>query len=260
MNEVFQSPLDAVKQFVETAEKFSGVREGTPQHSIILAVYNANKPSGEYKMGKTDPWCCAFVGAVAAVAGVVESVPLSAHCDRFIKAILAKGGYEVDIPQLGDLAIFNWNGDGESDHIGIVCRVPENGKVTTIEGNNNDAVSYRTFTNAPVRFFRPAWSNCVGKPVDHMIDITQDDVVTWDKYRDFYKELPYVWANEVKHFPLLFGGCAGPYVKILQKYLGIEEDGHFGTDTEIAVKLYQKRRQLEVDGKVGRQTWASFFV
>jgi peptidoglycan hydrolase-like protein with peptidoglycan-binding domain len=93
-----------------------------------------------------------------------------------------------------------------------------------------------------------------------MIDITQDDVVTWEKYRDFYKELPYMWANEVKRFPLLFGGCAGPYVKILQKYLGIAEDGHFGTDTEVAVKLYQKRRQLEVDGKVGRQTWASFFV
>jgi hypothetical protein len=65
----------------------------------------------------------------------VESVPLSAHCDRFIKAILAKGGYEVDIPQLGDLAIFNWDGDGESDHIGIVCRVPESGRITTIEGN-----------------------------------------------------------------------------------------------------------------------------
>ena len=140
-------------------------------------------------MGKTDPWCCAFVGAVAAVAGVVESVPLSAHCDRFIKAILAKGGYEVDIPQLGDLAIFNWDGNGESDHIGIVCRVPENGRVTTIEGNNNDAVNYRTFTNAPVRFFRPAWSNCVGKPASQMIDITENDVVTWEKYRDFYKEL-----------------------------------------------------------------------
>lgn len=260
MNEVFESPLDAVKQFIETAEKFLGVQEGTPQHSIILAVYNANKPAGEYKMGKTDPWCCAFVGAVSAIAGVVESVPLSAHCDRFIKAILAKGGCEVDIPQLGDLAIFDWNGDGESDHIGIVCKVPESGRITTIEGNIQDAVGYRSFTNSPVRFFRPAWSNCVGKPINHMIDITQDDVVTWEKYRDFYKELPYVWANEVKRFPLLFGGCAGPYVKILQKYLGIAEDGHFGTDTEIAVKLYQKRRQLEVDGKVGRQTWASFFV
>lgn len=260
MNEVFESPLDAVKQFVETAKKFLGTQEGTPQHSIILAVYNANKPASEYKMGKSDPWCCAFVGAVSAIAGVVESVPLSAHCDRFIKAILSKGGYEVDIPQLGDLAVFNWNGDGESDHIGIVCRVPESGRITTIEGNIQDAVGYRSFTNSPVRFFRPAWSNCVGKPINHMIDITQDDVVTWEKYRDFYKELPYVWANEVKRFPLLFGGCAGPYVKILQKYLGIKEDGHFGTDTEVAVKLYQKRRQLEVDGKVGRQTWASFFV
>ena len=77
MNEVFESPLDAIKQFIESAEKFLGTKEGTPQHSIILAVYNANKPAGEYKMGKSDPWCCAFVGAVSAIAGVVESVPLS---------------------------------------------------------------------------------------------------------------------------------------------------------------------------------------
>lgn len=260
MKETFETPLEAVQQFVETAEKFSGVTEGSAQHSVLLAIYNANKPANEYKMGKNDPWCCAFVGAVSAVAGVMESVPLSAHCDRFIKAILVKGGYEVDIPQLGDLAIFNWDGNGESDHIGIVCRVPENGRVTTIEGNNNDAVNYRAFTNAPVRFFRPAWSNCVGKPASQMIDITENDVVAWEKYRDFYKELPYKWANEVKQFPLLYGGCGGPYVMILQKYLGILEDGHFGTDTETAVKLYQKRRQLEVDGQVGRQTWASFFV
>lgn len=260
MKETFETPLEAVQQFVETAEKFSGVNEGSAQHSVLLAIYNSNKPANEYKMGKNDPWCCAFVGAVSAVAGVMESVPLSAHCDRFIKAIIAKGGYEVDIPQLGDLAIFNWNGDGESDHIGIVCRVPENGQVTTIEGNNNDAVNYRTFNNAPVRFFRPAWSNCVGKPASQMIDITENDVVAWEKYRDFYKELPYKWANEVKQFPLLYGGCGGPYVMILQKYLGILEDGHFGTDTETAVKLYQKRRQLEVDGQVGRQTWSSFFV
>ena len=93
-----------------------------------------------------------------------------------------------------------------------------------------------------------------------MIDISESDFVQWEKYRDFYKELPYAWANEVKHFPLLYGGCAGPYVMILQKYLGIAEDGRFGTDTEVAVKLYQKRRKLEVDGQVGRQTWASFFV
>lgn len=257
MKETFESPLDAINQFIETAQKFSGIKEGSTQHSIILAVYNANKPSGEYKMGKNDPWCCAFVGAVSALAGTVDAIPLSAHCDRFTEALIAKGGYEVDIPQLGDCAIFNWDGDGESDHIGVVCKIPENGTVTTIEGNKSDAVMYRQFNNAPVHFYRPAWSNCVGKSANGVADT---GAITWEKYRDFYKELPLSWANEVKQFPLLYGGCGGPYVKILQKYLGIVEDGHFGTDTEVAVKLYQERRQLEVDGKVGRQTWSSFFA
>ena len=43
MKETFKTPLDAIQQFVETAEKFSGVTEGSAQHSVLLAIYNANK-------------------------------------------------------------------------------------------------------------------------------------------------------------------------------------------------------------------------
>ncbi|MEY8741962.1 peptidoglycan-binding protein [Bacillales bacterium AN1005] len=36
-------------------------------------------------------------------------------------------------------------------------------------------------------------------------------------------------------------------------------DGKYGTKTEAAVKAYQKRQGLTVDGKVGSQTWNRMF-
>ena len=43
-------------------------------------------------------------------------------------------------------------------------------------------------------------------------------------------------------------GSKGTLVKILQKYLSLAEDGIFGAITEEAVKDFQKRHGLTVDG------------
>lgn len=44
-------------------------------------------------------------------------------------------------------------------------------------------------------------------------------------------------------------------VKRLQRALGIEDDGIFGRETDNAVRAFQKRKGLVVDGKVGAKTW-----
>ncbi|MBE6787451.1 MAG: hypothetical protein E7537_03780 [Ruminococcaceae bacterium] len=43
--------------------------------------------------------------------------------------------------------------------------------------------------------------------------------------------------------------------KLLQKQLGIEADGKFGSITEKTVKKYQKEKGLKTDGIVGLKTW-----
>jgi murein L,D-transpeptidase YcbB/YkuD len=60
--------------------------------------------------------------------------------------------------------------------------------------------------------------------------------------------------------PVISFGSSGTPVQILQKLLvsngyGITIDGIFGPITETAVKAFQNRRRLSIDGVVGRRTW-----
>jgi len=51
-------------------------------------------------------------------------------------------------------------------------------------------------------------------------------------------------------------GSKGESVRTLQEFLKITIDGDFGTKTESAVKAFQKKTGLTVDGVVGKNTWA----
>lgn len=55
-------------------------------------------------------------------------------------------------------------------------------------------------------------------------------------------------------------GSRGTQVKLLQKKLGITQDGVFGVQTEKAVRAYQKEKKLVVDGIVGPKTRAKLNV
>ena len=62
--------------------------------------------------------------------------------------------------------------------------------------------------------------------------------------------------------PVLRTGSQGGHVRTLQILLNrydrarLTEDGIFGGGTEHAVRLYQRKRGLTVDGVVGQRTWA----
>lgn len=241
---------ETINNFIQCAERFNGVMEDTTQHSIILALYNSGKPAGEYEMTAKDPWCAAFVGAVASGCGLGNIIPISASCKRMQDRFPSMGGKIVRNPQKGDIAFFDWDGDGQpNEHVGIVTNVV-NGVVTTIEGNKSDSVSHREFTNMPVTFWRPAWSGSV----------ESTEPIHWSTYRDFYQELTWGEKQEIKTFPMLKLGSTGIYVKILQDFLGLIPNGAFDQDTDTQLRLFQKEKQLEVDGICGRQTWSSFFV
>ena len=55
------------------------------------------------------------------------------------------GKTETTSRQAGDIIFFDWEGDGETDHVGIVEKC-ENGVVYTVEGNSGDACRQKQYT------------------------------------------------------------------------------------------------------------------
>ncbi|MBF2002839.1 MAG: peptidoglycan-binding protein [Synechococcales cyanobacterium M58_A2018_015] len=65
-----------------------------------------------------------------------------------------------------------------------------------------------------------------------------------------------------RSYPVLYPWDTGPMVAEMQELLyahgyPLRVDGDFGWRTEVAVKTYQRRNNLRVDGVVGPETWAS---
>lgn len=58
---------------------------------------------------------------------------------------------------------------------------------------------------------------------------------------------------------LIKEGSKGKDVERIQRAVGVAADGKFGPNTEKAVKAYQKRHGLSVDGIVGKNTWNKMF-
>jgi hypothetical protein len=57
--------------------------------------------------------------------------------------------------------------------------------------------------------------------------------------------------------PTLRRGSTGELVKQLQTELGLTADSNFGSETEAAVRFFQRNRRLVPDGIVGPATWAA---
>lgn len=235
-----------IDKFVEAAERFNGVREGSEQHALILSLYNSGKPKDEYFMTKQDPWCAAFVGAIADLCGVGDIIPISASCERMEKRLIESGAKVTSNPHKGCLAFYDWNGDGSYwEHVGIV--IDNSGVVTTIEGNYSDAVGLREIRGLPVKYYVPNWGGEYTPQVS-------------PGYYEYYNILSWDEKQEIKTFPMLKKGSKGIYVKVLQDFLGLIPDGDFGPETKNSLLEYQCSNNLEADAICGRQTWSSFFV
>jgi putative peptidoglycan binding protein len=66
-------------------------------------------------------------------------------------------------------------------------------------------------------------------------------------------------ASVSTNLPTLRRGSKGSDVVVVQRRLGIADDGDFGPATERAVRAFQSRKGLASDGVVGRNTWAALF-
>jgi len=143
---------EARQCIVEKARSFLGLNERDGSHRRIIEIYNSHRPLPRgYAMRDSDPWCAAFVSAVAISCGLTQVLPPECSNEEMIALYRARGQWIEDdgyVPAPGDLVFFDWedSGGGDStgpaDHVGIVTAVG-GGRIRVVEGNAGDAVRYR---------------------------------------------------------------------------------------------------------------------
>lgn len=204
------------------------------------------------------PWCATFVSWVLHKAGITELHGLqnklgSAYCP-YIEGYYRQKGRWQGTPQVGAIVLFDWDGNGVSDHIGFVERVINPNEVITIEGNtsatnysNGGQVQRRSRYSYQIRGYGiPLYQGNNG-PLD-LNDLSYEELGE----PQLYLTSPMINGVIVKHVQkrlLQLGysvGVDGP-------------DGWYGSDTEAAVKHFQEAKGLKVDGWVGPDTWIALF-
>lgn len=113
---------------------------------VMVAASQIGNEGGElywrwYGFSAHVDWCAAFVSWCADQAGLLDdgSMPKFAVCDDGIRWFVEKGRWfnrNIE-PRSGMIIFFDWDGDGNSDHVGIVEQC-EDDMIYTIEGNSND--------------------------------------------------------------------------------------------------------------------------
>ena len=138
---------------VSVMKGWLGWSEANGKHKRIIDIYNNHKPLAQgYRVKYSDEWCATAVSAAFIKAGLTDIGFTECSCNRMIALYKAKGLWEERdsyVPKVGDIIMYDWQdngvGDnvGSADHVGLVAAI--NGtKLTIIEGNKNEAVSYRS--------------------------------------------------------------------------------------------------------------------
>lgn len=211
------------------------------------------------------PWCDVFVdwlfvqvfGAEKAKALLCQpEKSLGAGCGYSARYYKAKGQFHTSNPKPGDQAFF-LDSQGDVAHTGLVYKV-DNMFVYTVEGNtsvqagvvgNGGGVwrkKYAINYNRIYGYGRPDYDSVLYEETEEK----KTETATTKK-GDFTMEMR-----------VLKNGCKGEDVRALQILLigngcscgSWGADGNFGAGTEAAVRNYQKKNGLQVDGMAGPET------
>ena len=261
-----------------------GWSEANGKHKKIVDIYNNHKPLARgYKVQYTDEWCATAVSAAFIKAGLTDIGFTECSCNRMIDLYKTKGRWEESdsyAPKIGDILMYDWQdngiGDnvGSADHVGLVAAI--NGtRLTIIEGNKNESVSYRSI-NANGKYIRgyclPDYASKASKPVEIVSTST-------------YSKATFV-RDIQKAFGATVDGIAGPEtlnstitlsailnrkheaIRAVQRRLATlgytsvgKVDGLAGVKCTRAVKGFQKSNGCEVDGEITARgkTWKKLF-
>jgi len=172
-------------------------------------------------------WCSIFANWVALQANLPRSK--SAMARSWLKV-----GKKTEWPQPGDIVVF-WRTSINSvfGHVGFFLGYTQSGKsIYCVGGNQDDEVNIRTYPLTKVIEFRS------------LVDDIEENLVIPSGY--------------------LRQGDSSDNVKLLQKilikleYLNGSADGVFGPKTETALRTFQKKSNITIDGIYGSESRTAF--
>ena len=209
--------------------------------------FNGNKNGFDW-CAQFPTWCVwKLTGKNKAKAEYILCVggDLSAGCGFALKYYKAAGRFDKT-PKVGDQIFFKYtNDDSTADHTGIVVRVTDK-LIETIEGNSGNQVKRKAYSRDNKTIIGYGHPRYDAEPKKETKPVAKECTIT---------------------LPVLRKGSTGAAVKTLQRLLRqlqyvntdgktlIIVDGHFGSNTEAAVKRYQQKHLNGVDGIVGIKTW-----
>ena len=256
------------KQLVKIAEAEIGYHEKASNSNLDSKTANSGKgnytkysrdlhKAGYYNGNKQGfDWCDQFVDwCFFKLCGNKDKAEYiecqtgnyGAGCGFSLKYYKAAGRFDKT-PKVGDQIFFKYSDhDSTADHTGIVVRVTDS-LIETIEGNSGSEVKRKCYQR------------------------TDKTIVGYGHPRYDAEPAKTVITKEAKtvdiSMPVLRRGSSGNAVKTLQRLLRqleyvnadgktyITVDGSFGSNTEAAVRRYQKNRGAKnPDGIVGEWTW-----
>lgn len=247
----------AINAMIKIAENEVGYLEKKTNSQLDSKTANAGYNNytkywrDVYSSYQTQPWCACFVSWVFMKAfGLNKAKTLLKHWPYVYCPTLGAKFTKYANPQKGDIVIF-YRG-GTFAHTGIVTKV-DGDKFWAIEGNtsgasgivaNGGGVCRKSYYNSQLpgtKFCRPNYSI--------ISSVNSSDIST----------APTNPRNYLQY------GDTGNDVKTLQQKLNkvgmtdangkkLVEDGDFGSATKYAVRAFQEKYHLEVDGVAGKDT------
>lgn len=224
--------MSQINDLLKVASKELGVAEDPRgSNNVIFNTAYYGRPVS----GSSYPWCMVFVWwcfREAGLSALFYGGGKTASCTTLMNWAKRKGQWVTAGYRRGDVILFQFDTDDKADHVGICERV-EPGKLICIEGNTNDEVRY------------------VGRSLSCVMGA----------WRPAYADEPETGC--VVELPELAKGSTGRTVWVMQSLLitwGYDlpqygADGDFGSETEAAVKRFQRGAGIADDGICGENTW-----
>lgn len=234
-----------VRKLTEWFKSQIGTSEDPPGSNRVK--YNTDY-YGYSVSGDAYPWCAAFIwdgfrlcGLSTLFCGGVKT----AYCPFVVNFAKSHNQWVTSGYREGDILLYDWDKDGQADHIGY-CVGISGGNVVSVEGNlSNKVQQISRYHGSVMGAYRPVYAS--------------DTVATPKAPQSTAK----VGTGCAITLPMLKKGDKGEAVKAAQLLLigrgftvgGTEADGDFGNATYAGVVNFQTSKKLNADGVIGSATW-----